>query len=74
MVILPTTTKIKAGPNFYRFITKGLERRAMLYQIKFISTNRLDIRESEMNKDDFVKLKKSLANLLGIFSWSPGGQ
>ncbi len=64
-IVIPTTTKIKEGENFYKFTTEKLERRAMLYQVKFISANRLRIKES--------KMKKSLANLLGL-SWPPSGQ
>jgi mRNA interferase MazF len=30
-IVIPTTTKIKEGPNFFKFTTKNLERRAMLY-------------------------------------------
>lgn len=46
----------------------------MLYQTKFISANRLYMKESKMPKRDFMQLKKSLAILLGISPWSPSGQ
>ena len=72
-IVIPTTTKIKEGENFYKFTTEKLERRAMLYQVKFISANRLRIKESKMKKVDFIKMKKSLANLLEL-SWPPSGQ
>lgn len=61
------------GENFFKFTSKRLERRAMLYQVKFISANRLRIKESGMSKGDFLKMKKSLAKLLGL-SWPPNGQ
>lgn len=63
-IAIPTTTKIKEGENFFKFTTDNLERRAMLYQIKFISAKRLYVRESTMEKVDFIELKKSLANLI----------
>ncbi len=70
-IVLPTTTKTKEGERFYKFTTKNIERRAMLYQIKYISANRLDIKESEIDLDNLFKLKISLARLLKISSWSP---
>lgn len=71
-IVIPTTTKIKEGKNFFKFTTNSLERRAMLYQIKFISANRLRINESQMHQVDFLQMKKSLADLLGL-SWPPSG-
>lgn len=65
-IVVPTTTKMKEGKNFYKFTANDLERRAMLYQVKFISANRLRIKESQMSKSDFIKMKKSLAYLLGL--------
>ena len=40
-------------------------------QIKFISANRLYVKESEMNKEELIELKKSVAELLGLSIWSP---
>lgn len=57
-IVIPTTTKIKEGENFFKFTTDNLERRAMLYQIKFMSSKRLYVRESTMEKEDFIELKK----------------
>jgi mRNA interferase MazF len=65
-IVIPTTTKAKEGQNFFKFSAKGFQRRAMLYQIKFISANRLRFKESQMTHEDFLQLKKSLANLLGF--------
>jgi DNA polymerase III delta prime subunit/mRNA-degrading endonuclease toxin of MazEF toxin-antitoxin module len=73
-IVVPVTTKIKEGKNFFNFTEDGGERRAMLYQIKFISANRLYLKKSTMSKADLEKLKKSLANMLRIFLSSPGGQ
>ena len=73
-IVIPTTTKIKEGKNFFAFTENGEVRRAMLYQVKFISAKRLYVHKPTMHKDEFLKLKESLAKLLGIHLSSPDGQ
>ena len=73
-IVVPTTTKEKNGENFFLFVENEEERRAMLYQVKFISAKRLYVHKSTMHKDDFLKLKESLAKLLEIRLSSPDGQ
>lgn len=66
-IVMPTTTKEKFGSWYFAFTVKCLQRRIMMHQIKSISANRLDTKESEISNIDFLKLKKSLAKLLGLF-------
>jgi mRNA interferase MazF len=70
-IVLPTTTKERNGTWYFKFNNKNKDRWAMMNQIKFISANRLYVKESEMNKDELIELKKSVADLLGLSIWSP---
>lgn len=70
-VVIPTTTKSRTGTWFYHININFKDRWAMMNQIKFISANRLFVRESFMPESEFVKLKKSVAILLGLDLWSP---
>lgn len=66
-IVLPTTTKTRSGSWYFKFTNKEKERYAMMNQVRFISANRLYVKESEMHKNAFQELKKSVANLLGLF-------
>lgn len=70
-VVMPTTTKQREGSWYFKFTNKHLDRWAMMNQMRFISANRLSVKESEMHQEDFKKLKKSVADLLGLSLWSP---
>jgi mRNA interferase MazF len=65
-IVVPTTTKHHNGSWYFEFISNYKLRWAMMNQIKFISGNRLYVKESEMKLSDFVILKKSIAYLLGL--------
>jgi DNA helicase-2/ATP-dependent DNA helicase PcrA len=65
-VVLPTTTQNRTGTWYFNLDINNLKRSAMMHQIRFISVNRLYRRESEVSEEDFIELKKSVAQLLGL--------
>jgi len=65
-IILPITTKGSRGMGLHALYTNKKERWIMMNQMRSISANRLYARESEMTEEDFIVLKKSVAQLLGL--------
>ena len=65
-IILPTSTKKREGSWYHRLNTRNKDRFALMHQIRFISANRLYVRESTLSRDEFAALKKSVAILLGL--------
>lgn len=65
-VAIPTTTKSRTGSWYHRMDVAGKERWAMMQQMRFISGNRLWVRESSLSVNEFDELKKSVAKLLGL--------
>lgn len=63
---IPTTTKPRAGSWYHHFRVAGKERWAMMHQMRFISANRLWLRDSSLSAEEFSELKKSVAGLLGL--------
>lgn len=63
---IPTTTKPRTGSWYHHFKVAGKERWAMMHQMRFISANRLWLRESSLSAGEFSELKKSVAGLLGL--------
>ncbi len=66
-ITIPTTTKKKYGSWYHEIHVNGLSRYAMMHQIRFLSGNRLSVRESSLSEERFSVLKKSVALLLGLF-------
>ena len=65
-VVVPTTSKEHKGSWYFDFDIKGEKRWAMINQIRFISANRMSIKKGQLNKSQFLEIKKSLAGLLGF--------
>ena len=65
-VVMPTTTKERTGSWYYYLNINGKKRWVMLNQIRFISANRLWVRESSLSLEEFIQMKKSAAELLGL--------
>lgn len=65
-VVLPTTSKPRDGSWFHSIHVSGKDRWVMMNQIRFISGNRLWVRESSLSTSQFSELKKSVAFLLGL--------
>ena len=65
-VVLPITTQSQIGTWYFNIDSYKLKRLVMMHQIRFISTNRLDRRQAEIPEAEFAKLKKSVAQLLGL--------
>lgn len=65
-VVMPTTTQPHIGTWYYHLNISQKDRWVMLNQIRFISANRLYVRESALLPNEFSELKKSVAELLGL--------
>jgi len=65
-IAIPTTTKTRAGSWYHHLTVAGKERWVMMNQMRFISANRLWVRESSLSGAEFEELKKSVAGLLGL--------
>ncbi len=65
-IVLPITTKRHSGNWYYKFTSHDMTRWVMIHQIRSISANRFAKRQGELREDDFSKLKKSVASLLGL--------
>jgi mRNA interferase MazF len=65
-VVMPTTTKQHRGTWYHHLNIGKKDRWIMLNQIRFISANRLYVRESILLPGDFTEMKKSVAELLGL--------
>lgn len=65
-IVMPTTTKEREGSWYHRLDIHGKVRFVMMNQIRFISANRLWVRESSLSQEEFRELKKSVAVLLGL--------
>jgi mRNA interferase MazF len=64
LMAIPVTTKLRSGSWFYAFNVEGQPRRAVLAQIRVISTKRLIRRMGAMSMEDFAGLQKALINLI----------
>lgn len=65
-IVMPTTTKKREGSWYHHLHIRSKDRFVMMNQIRFISANRLWVRESALSQGDFQTLKKSVALLLGL--------
>ena len=65
-IAMPTTTRERNGSWFHHLNIKNKDRWVMMNQMKFISANRLWVRESSLSSEEFSGLKKSAAKLLGL--------
>ena len=66
-VVMPTTTQPHIGTWYHHLNIGKIDRWVMLNQIRFISANRLYVRESILLPGDFTQVKKSIAGLLGLY-------
>ena len=64
LLVVPITTKIKNGSWFHRFIFNGNERRAILSQIRTISSRRLIRKMGNMSLDDYASMKDAVIDLI----------
>lgn len=65
-IVLPTSTRKRDGSWYHHLNVQNKERFVLMHQIRFISANRLYVRESTLSRDEFSALKKSVAVLLGL--------
>lgn len=70
-IVVPLTTKGHSGSWYIPLKSGDRQAWAILHQLRLISTYRFDTKISMINKDNFLKIKKSLAKLLGFFPLSP---
>ena len=65
-IVMPTTTKPRRGSWYHHIHVTGKDRFVMMHQLRFISGNRLWVRESTLSESEVAELKKSVAELLGL--------
>ncbi len=65
-IVMPTSTQKREGSWYHHLYVRDKDRSVMMHQIRFISANRLSVRESALSRDEFSALKKSVAGLLGL--------
>ncbi len=65
-IVIPTTTRPREGSWYHRLHVVEKDRWVMMNQMRFISANRLWVRESSLSGDQCAELKKSVAQLLGL--------
>ena len=65
-IVMPTSTKKREGSWYHHLRIQDKERWVLMNQVRFISANRLSVRESALSRDEFGELKKSVAGLLGL--------
>ena len=65
-IVMPTSTKKREGSWYHYLYVQDKDRFVLMHQIRFISGNRLYVRESTLSRDEFAALKKSAATLLGF--------
>lgn len=65
-IAIPTTSQKREGSWYHKINIHGIERFALMHQIRFISANRLSVRESELPAKDLEELKKSVGKFLGL--------
>ena len=63
---IPLSTQPKHGSWFQMVKVFGINRYALLYQIRMFSTNRFQRRMTAVNKDDFIKVRQKLETLLEL--------
>ena len=65
-VVVPTSTQKREGSWYHYLCVQNKDQWALMNQVRFISANRLYVRESTLSRDEFEALKKSIAGLLGL--------
>lgn len=65
-IVIPTSTQKREGSWYHHLVVQNIERWALMHQMRFVSANRLYVRESALSDGDFNGLKKSVAGLLGL--------
>jgi len=63
---VPLSTKMKDGNFFFEFELLGKKSNALIVQGRLFDTKRLENKIGMMSKDDFIKLKEKLRELLGM--------
>jgi mRNA interferase MazF len=71
---VPLSTQIKTGSFFFVFNLNNKQSNALLVQAKILDIKRLDQKIGMIKKDDFLKLKESLKELLGFNFLPPENQ
>ena len=63
---VPLSTKMKDGNFFFEFELLGKKSNALIVQGRLFDSKRLENKIGMMSKDDFIKLKEKLRELLGM--------
>ncbi len=65
-IVMPTSTQKREGSWYHYLHVQNKDRWVLMHQVRFISANRLYIRESALSEDELNELKKSATKLLGL--------
>jgi len=65
-IAIPLSTKIKTWTWFENYSIDWIQYTALLYQIKMINIKRFYVKESKMNTEKFITIKKRLKQLLNL--------
>ncbi len=63
---IPMTTVSRMGSWFYPLVIFNKTQYAVMNQIRLFSAKRLQTKLTQISKEEFWKLKKSVASLLGL--------
>lgn len=66
-IVLPLTSRARAGSWFRKILVKGQPNWILLHQIKFLSINHFQKRIEQISEEDFIEIKKELRLLLKFF-------
>jgi len=64
LLAVPATTKLKNGSWFHRFSFDGQDRRAVMSQLRTISSRRLIRKMGNMSTGEFVGLREAVIGLI----------
>ena len=64
MLAIPCTTKLKEGSWYYKFILHESERRAIMSQMRTISSKRLIREMGKISPEEFIALQKAVIDLI----------
>ena len=63
-LVIPLTNTKKTGSYYYDFVYRGKVSIAILSQIRLVDSKRLKYRKGNINKQDFLELKKKLIRVI----------
>jgi len=63
-IVIPLTSKTKAGSYYFRFYFRNRDQYALMHQIRYLDARRLHHKYGDMKLADFRKLKTNFKNFI----------